>query len=142
MRAKHCSLIIGRSRVLFVLTACMLVLASCSSTSSPGDYAVGAYPSQSIIELFKDSPNSAASARPVGPPAPADSSTMSAATPVTGSAPEPAASALATRAAPTAAAPANDFDPAASAYPSVSLFDFSSKSTKSSPESPPMSSSK
>src|SRR5215467_14342502 len=124
MRAKHGSLIIGRSTDLFVLTACMLVLASCSSASSPGDYAVGAYPSQSIIELFKDSPKPPASARPVEPPPQADSSTMSAATPITGSAPGPAASALATRAAPTAAAPANDFDPAASAYPSVPLFDF------------------
>src|SRR5262249_18591616 len=120
MRAKHGSPIIGHSTDLFVLTACMFVLASCSSASSPSDYAVGAYPSQSIIELFKDSPNPPASARPVEPPPQADSSIMSAATPVAGSAPGPAASAVETRAAPApaAAAPANDFDPAASAYPS------------------------
>jgi hypothetical protein len=95
------------------------LLAACSSSSSV-EYATDAYPSQSLVDLLKDSKNSPPPAPTAVPPA-ATNAELPAPPPARESAP---ASVAAAASPPPAAPPsaAND-DPVAGAFPSVSLID-------------------
>lgn len=118
-----------RLRLIAASIALLPALAACSSTSSNDyDAAAAAYPSQSLADLLKGSQNSQTPVT-AGPSAPPNSSTAVA------SGPSPVASsgpATAVAAVPAPSATSDDFDPAASGYPSVSLSDYLSSSTKSS----------
>jgi hypothetical protein len=117
----------GRRGPLCVLiTASALpLLVGCSSSSSV-EYATDAYPSQSLVDLLKNSQSSPPPAPSAAPPAPA---ATDAAFPAPTSAPPPApepARAPVTAAAsppPAAATSAANDDPVAAAFPSVSLID-------------------
>jgi hypothetical protein len=131
VRVRRCITDRGRRlRLIAASIALLPALAACSSTSSNDyDAAAAAYPSQSLADLLKGSQNSQTPVRTAGPSAPPNSSTAVA------SGPSPVASsgpATAVAAVPAPSATSDDFDPAASAYPSVSLSDYLSSSTKSS----------
>ena len=115
----------ARLSVLIVVSALPL-LAACSSSSSV-EYATDAYPSQSLVDLLKSSNNSPAPVQGAAPPAPA---------PVDASPPPPASAAPPVRETrpvattttaspppPVAATSAEQNDPVAAAFPSVSLID-------------------
>src|SRR5208282_3678249 len=100
----------------FVASIALLpALAGCSS-SSPTDYAANGYPSQSLADLLKGSLDSPPPARAADPLAPPSSSTAATAAP-----------------APASSAPTDGSDPAAAGYPSVSLIDLLTGSTKPAP---------
>jgi hypothetical protein len=107
--------------------ALLPALAGCSSSSSV-EYATDAFPSQSLVDLLKDS---RAAPTPAPQPDPAPSAAAGAPPPaalaVPAQPPGSAAPAPVTTAAapppPPAAAPQPDADPVAAAFPSVSLID-------------------
>ena len=97
------------ARLSVLIAAGMLpLLVSCSSSSSV-EYATDAFPSQSLVDLLKDSKNSPPPAPSATPPTP---STTNAALPAPASAPPPPAKTS-----------AESDDPVAAAFPSVSLID-------------------
>ena len=117
----------GRRAGLPLIVASIAVLpalAGCSSSASP-DYAADAYPSQSLANLIKGSLDSPPPARTAAPPAPPSSSTAAAAQ-LGPAAPSDSATVAAARAPST---PADDSD-LAGVYPSVSLIELLSGSTK------------
>jgi hypothetical protein len=120
-----------RAHLVAASVALLPALAGCSSSSSI-DYATDAYPNQSLVDLIKGSTASPPPAPPPpGPPVAAANEPRPAA------APPPAAVAPAPAAAPVAvaapASPPDDTDPVAAAYPSVSLIDLLTGSTKPAP---------
>lgn len=131
VRVRRCITDRGRRlRLIAASIALLPALAACSSTSSNDyDAAAAAYPSQSLADLLKGSPNSPTPMRTAGQPAPPNSSTA-----VVGQSDpaSPSGSATAGAAATAPSQSSDEFDPAASAYPSVSLSDLLSGSTKSS----------
>jgi len=117
----------GRRAGLPLIVASIAVLpalAGCSSSAST-DYAADAYPSQSLANLIKGSLDSPPPARTAAPPAPPSSSTAAAAQ-LGPAAPSDSATVAAARAPST---PADDSD-LAGVYPSVSLIELLSGSTK------------
>jgi hypothetical protein len=122
-----------RARLVAASIALLPALAGCSSSSSI-DYATDAYPNQSLVDLLKGSTDTPP---PVQTPAPPPSAPSVA----TANEPRPAASTVPVVVAPApaaapvaAAAPASsrpdEPDPVAAAYPSVSLIDLLTGSTK------------
>jgi hypothetical protein len=101
------------------------LLAACSSSSSV-DYATDAFPSQSLVDLLKESKNSPPQAPSTPPEAPAATNDplpppASAAPPRREPAPAPASAAASPP--PPATTSAENDDPVAAAFPSVSLID-------------------
>ncbi|MBV8825382.1 MAG: hypothetical protein JO084_13385 [Bradyrhizobiaceae bacterium] len=124
---------------ILIAVAALPLLVSCSSSSSV-EYATDAYPSQSLVDLLKESRNSPAPA----PPAPSTASPAPAATnaelpapaptapparepppaPAAAAAnPPPAIAATVANPQPPTTTPAGTDDPVAAAFPSVSLID-------------------
>jgi hypothetical protein len=108
--------------------ALLPALAGCSSSSSV-EYATDAFPSQSLVDLLKDSraapgpapqPDSAPTAAAGAPPPP--TAVAVPAQPPGSAAPPPVTTAAAPPPSP-AAVPQPDADPVAAAFPSVSLID-------------------
>jgi hypothetical protein len=101
------------------------LLVSCSSSSSV-DYATDAFPSQSLVDLLKDSKNSPPPAPSV---LPASSAAADASAPAAGSAQAPVRDPAPVSATPVASPPpavttsAESGDPVATSFPSVSLID-------------------
>jgi hypothetical protein len=132
--------IIGRGRRAHLVAASIALLpalAGCSSSSSI-DYAADAYPSQSLVDILKGSTDSPPPAQTAAPPPPQSSPAAAAneprpaaATTVPAVAPAPAAAPVAAAVPP--ASPPGDSDPVAAAYPSVSLIDLLTGSTKPAP---------
>jgi hypothetical protein len=113
---------------ILIAVAALPLLVSCSSSSSV-DYATEAFPSQSLVDLLKDSKNPPApppSATPPAAPATSAASPAPASAPPPAYEPPPAAAAgpvnPPTQPQPAATSAAND-DPVAGAFPSVSLID-------------------
>jgi hypothetical protein len=125
--ARHTGDWARRRRVPARVAALALPLLSACSSSSSVEYATDAYPSQSLVDLLKSSNNSPPPAQGVAPPAPAPIAASS--PPPTSAAPparEPppiAAAAAPSPPPPPAATPAEQVDPVAAAFPSVSLID-------------------
>jgi hypothetical protein len=123
-----------RRSVVAVAIVVLPLVAGCSSSSSV-EYAIDAFPSQSLVDLMKDSAASPTPApQPASAPAPAVAQPAPAAVPAP--APPPAASAPPTTATassappPAASDPRADADPVAAAFPSVSLIDLLSDGKK------------
>jgi hypothetical protein len=97
-----------------------------ATSSAPDDFdaAASAYPSVALFDLIRQSQNSTSQARPANPPLVSDSVTPQPATGQPAAAPPAAqpATATAAAAAPAASSSDDNFDAAASAYPSVPLF--------------------
>jgi hypothetical protein len=101
------------------------LLVSCSSSSSV-DYATDAFPSQSLVDLLKESKSSPPAA-PSAPPAP-PSATDAALPPPASAAPParepaPVSTTAAANPPPSVTTSTQNDDPVAGAFPSVSLFD-------------------
>jgi hypothetical protein len=114
----------ARLRVL-VAASTLPLLVSWSSSSSV-EYATDAFPSQSLVDLLKESKNSPPAA-PTAPPA-APSATDAALPPPASVAPParepaPVSTTAAANPPPAAASPPEPSDPVATAFPSVSLID-------------------
>jgi hypothetical protein len=131
--------IIGRGRRAQLVAASIavpLALAGCSSSSSI-DYATDAYPNQSLVDILKGATDSPPPAQAAAPPPPGPP-VAAANEPRPGAATVPAAVAPAPVAVPVAAAapappPPDDPDSVAAAFPSVSLIDLLTGSTKPAP---------
>jgi hypothetical protein len=117
-----CGLVTGRRACLSLVVASVLLLLGCSSYSST-DYAADVYPSQSLADLLKGSSDSSPPVRAADLPAQPSSSVVTT-DPRAPAAPAGLASA-ATESAP-ARSPENS-DPAATAYPSVSIMELLTK---------------
>jgi hypothetical protein len=99
------------------------LLVSCSSSSSV-DYATDAFPSQSLVDLLKESkssPPAAPSAPPAAPSAAALPPPASAAPPARE--PAPVSTTAVANPPPSVPTSAQNDDPVAGAFPSVSLID-------------------
>ena len=114
-----------RAGLPLIVASIAVALAGCSSSAST-DYAADAYPSQSLANLIKGSLDSPPPARTAAPPAPPSSSTAAAGQPGP-AAPSDSATVAAVARAPST--PADDSD-LAGVYPSVSLIELLSGSTK------------
>jgi len=110
---------------LLVAVATLPLLVSCSSSSSV-EYATDAYPSQSLVDLLKESKNPPPPAvSAASPPPAATTAAVPTPAPTTPPAREPPPGPAATAANPPPAAttPAENDDAVAAAFPSVSLVD-------------------
>jgi len=119
--------------------ALLPALAGCSSSSSV-DYATDVYPSQSLVDILKGSTDSPPPAHTPAPPSPGSSVAAAneprpaaPADPAAATVPAPAPAAAPVAAAAPAPSPPEASDPVAAAYPSVSLIDLLSGSTKPAP---------
>jgi len=109
---------------LLVVASALPLLAGCSS-SSKVDYASDAFPSQSLVDLLKETKSAPPAAPSAAQPAP---STTEASLPPASAAPPareapPVSSTAAASPPPPATTSAENDDPVAAAYPSVSLID-------------------
>jgi hypothetical protein len=101
------------------------LLAACSSSSSV-EYATDAYPSQSLVDLLRESKNpppATASAAPPAPTATTAASPAPAPTAPPAREPPPAPASAAANPLPATTTSAENNDPVAAAFPSVSLID-------------------
>jgi hypothetical protein len=106
---------------IFIAVAALPLLVSCSSSSSV-EYATEAFPSQSLVDLLKESKTPPPPAPSATPPAPA--ATNAALPAPTPPAPEPPPAAAApVNPPPPATTSAQNDDAVAAAFPSVSLID-------------------
>jgi hypothetical protein len=117
----------GTRLTILIAASSLPFLVACSSTSSV-EYATDAYPSQSLVDLLKESKNSPPPAPSAVPPAPA--ATVDASVPASAASappparePPPAAAAAAGSQPPAPSPSAENDDPVAAAFPSVSLID-------------------
>ena len=92
-----------------------------AAASDEFDAAASAYPSVALFDIFRRDAQQAA--HPTGPPILSDSVTPATRATATGQPAPPASSSSASAAAPAASTSSDDYDAAASAYPSVPLFD-------------------
>jgi hypothetical protein len=121
-----------RAHLLAASIALLPVLAGCSSSSSI-DYATDAFPNQSLVDLIKGSTASAPTPAPPPPGPPVAAATEPRPAPATGPAPAVTSTPVPVAAAAPAPSPPDDPDPVAAAYPSVSLIDLLTGSTKPAP---------